>query len=381
MDRRTFIWMALAALAGAGCVSRAPAGGASLHAAPISGAAAPPPVSASTAQAEAIFKEFTNRAWDHTFAAADQTRWIGNAPVDPGGTSPLLPRSDAETSKQTQRDSSKLTSPGSQRRAAQVRDSKKHRPRSEKNRTPDLAPSSRSGPRSLTGDIRRAANGISMINPGEVLQFQAQGYCLDPDRPAPAAGEPMRFIPMARLINFRLRRLFYKVLHAAGGQGRAYAADYQNVIWAIRTADSRQSAWGDALGSAEKRLLDDVMPGGAALVQQVRQTATGRESGGMGLAPIMPGVNFSADSRIHLRRLFNETPLDGMPHGTAQFSMLSPGIAGRAENLGRLKVRWQIANSTDRAFFYDAAQWALESPRNVQRQALPPPAEGLVVKA
>lgn len=49
--------------------------------------------------------------------------------------------------------------------------------------------------------------------------------------------------------------------------------------------------------------------------------------------------------------------------------MLSPGIAGRAENLGNLKVRWQIANATDRAFLYDAAQWALESPRKVQREA------------
>lgn len=382
MDRRAFIWTALAALAGAGCVSRSPAGVASWNAAPASNTAGALPVSASTTQAEAIFKEFTGSAWDHeAFAEADETRWMGNAAVEPGGASPLLPRSDVSTPEQMQGGNSRRSSPGSQARAAEAQASKKQRPRAEKKQTPGPAPAPRSGPRSQAGDIRRAANGNFMIKPGEVLQFQAQGYCLDPDRPAPANGEPMRFIPMSGLINFRLRRLFYKVLHAAGGRRGAYAADYQNVIWAIRTADSRQSAWGDALGSAEKRLLNEVMPGGAALLQQVRRTATGRASGGMGLAPIMPGVDFSADSRIHLRRLFNETPRNGMPHATAQFSMLSPGIAGRAENLGGLKVRWQIANSTDKDFFYDSAQWALESPRNVQREALPPPGEGLVVKA
>lgn len=381
IDRRTFIWMALTALAGAGCVSRSAVEEAFLHAAPASDAAGPLPVSASTAQAEAIFKEFTGSAWDRAFAEADETRWISNAAADPGGASAALPPSDLSTPAQAQGKSSRRSSPGSQARTAPVQASPRQQPCSEKKRTPNPAPASRSGPRCLAGDIRSPVNGIFMIKPGEVLQFQVQGYCLDPDRPAPAAGEPMRFIPMSGLINFRLRRLFYKVLHAASGQGRAYAADYQKVIWAIRTADSRQSTWGDALGSAEKRLLDAVMPGGAALLQQVRRTAAGRQSGGMGLAPILPGVNFSADSSIHLRRLFNETPGQGMPHGTAQFSMLSSGIAGRAENLGELKVRWQIANSTDKAFFYDAAQWALESPRNVQREALPPPGEGLVVKA
>ena len=69
----------------------------------------------------------------------------------------------------------------------------------------------------------------------------------------------MRFVPMAGLINFRLRRLFYKVLHMAGRQHAGYAADFQNVVWAIRTADAKQNSWGDELGSAEKRLLNAAM--------------------------------------------------------------------------------------------------------------------------
>lgn len=221
----------------------------------------------------------------------------------------------------------KRTLPAPQSRDAKVDASEKQKPRPEKKSAPGHA--SRFSPDSLPGDVRRTADGIFMIKPGEVLQFQVQGYCLDPDRPAPAAGEPMRFIPMSGLINFRLRRLFYKVLHTAGRQRRAYAADFQNVIWAIRTANSRQSAWGDALGSAEKRLLDDAMPGGAALLQQVRRTATGRESGGMGLAPIMPDVNYSADSSIHLRRLFNETPRGSLPHSAGlNFPCCRPGLPG-----------------------------------------------------
>lgn len=379
MERRAFIWMVLATLAGAGCVSRSSALITPLNTAATSPAAGPRSAAASTAEAEAIFKEFTGSAGEHAFAEADEVRWLGNAPVEPHGTSPLLPRAHVAATAPTRNDSPRRSSTSSEHLLVEA--SGKQRSVSEKNRVPSPALASQSGPRSRPGELRRAAKGIFTINPGEMLQFQGQGYCLDPDRAAPAAGEPMRFIPMAGLINFRLRRLFYKVLHAAGGQGRPYAADYQNVIWAIRTADSRQNAWGDALGTAEKRLLDEIMTGGAALLQQVRRTATGREPGVMGLRPIMPGVDFSADSQIHLGRLFNQTPRGGMPPGTVQFSMLSSGIAARAENLGRLAIRWQIANSTDRAFYYDAAQWALESPRNVQREALPPPGEGVVIKA
>ena len=61
--------------------------------------------------------------------------------------------------------------------------------------------------------------------------------------------------------------------------------------------------------------------------------------------------------------------------------MLSAGVAGRAENLGRLRVRWQIANSSNKDFAFDAAQWALDPQRKVQREALPPPSQGVVVKA
>lgn len=355
MDRRAFIWMALAALAGAGCVPRSSGGVMSLDAGATSHAVGALPASASTAQAEAIFKEFTGSAWDQAFTEDNSVRWMSNEAADFGVTPALLPGADSSAASPAL-SGTKRTLPAPQSRDAKVDASEKQKPRPEKKSAPGHA--SRFSPDSLPGDVRRTADGIFMIKPGEVLQFQVQGYCLDPDRPAPAAGEPMRFIPMSGLINFRLRRLFYKVLHTAGRQRRAYAADFQNVIWAIRTANSRQSAWGDALGSAEKRLLDDAMPGGAALLQQVRRTATGRESGGMGLAPIMPDVNYSADSSIHLRRLFNETPRGSLPHSAAQFSMLSPGIAGRAENLGNLKVRWQIANATDRAFLYDAAQWA-----------------------
>lgn len=135
------------------------------------------------------------------------------------------------------------------------------------------------------------------------------------------------------------------------------------------------------MGSAEKRLLNAAIPGGAALLRQVRRTATGRTEGGRGLAPLVPGVNFSADSRVHLEQLFRQTPPGAIPHSDAQFSMLSAGVAGRAENLGRLRVRWQIANSSNKDFAFDAAQWALDPQRKVQREALPPPSQGVVVKA
>lgn len=384
MDRRAFLWMTLTALAGTGCVSRSQSG--SLL----------PPVDAdmtyspgSPAEAKAIFKEFTGTAWNAAVPeSGKENRWVSNTP----GNTPEnaeSPPSVADESEKSARTAPQAEQPAGAREKAAPTTRKEHngqRPPPASGPTAKRKKESESTslpatPRARVGDARRAVNGVITIHPGEVVQFEAQGYCLDPDRPAPSEGEPMRFIPMASLINFRLRRLFYKVLHMAGRQNTSYAADFQNVVWAIRTADAKQNSWGDELGGAEKLLLNVAMPGGAALLQQVRRTATGRTEGGRGLAPLVPGVNFSADSRLHLEQLFRQTPRGAIPHSDAQFSMLSSGVAGRAENLGRLRVRWQIANSSEKDFTFDAAQWALDPQRKVQREALPPPSSGLVVKA
>ena len=358
MDRRAFLWMTLTALAGTGCVSRSQSG--SLL----------PPVDAdmtyspgSPAEAKAIFKEFTGTAWNAAVPeSGKENRWVSNTP----GNTPEnaeSPPSVADESEKSARTAPQAEQPAGAREKAAPTTRKEHngqRPPPASGPTAKRKKESESAslpatPRARVGDARRAVNGVITIHPGEVVQFEAQGYCLDPDRPAPSEGEPMRFIPMASLINFRLRRLFYKVLHMAGRQNTSYAADFQNVVWAIRTADAKQNSWGDELGGAEKLLLNVAMPGGAALLQQVR--------------------------RLHLEQLFRQTPRGAIPHSDAQFSMLSSGVAGRAENLGRLRVRWQIANSSEKDFTFDAAQWALDTQRKVQREALPPPSSGLVVKA
>lgn len=396
MNRRAFLWMALGTLAGTGCVSRTQSGVGTTDSGlpPTDAGAAYSPNSSS--EAKGIFKEFTDATWDapsplHAEDVAEDTeesRWLSNAATEVSGDSAAQPPAAPETGTVPAHGAQKgrltakpaeKTAPAAPKQSAGRADAASGRkapiPKENKPAVPSVAS------RARVGDVRSAVNGVITIHPGEVLQFEAQGYCLDPDRPAPSEGEPMRFVPMAGLINFRLRRLFYKVLHMAGRQHAGYAADFQNVVWAIRTADAKQNSWGDELGSAEKRLLNAAMPGGAALLRQVRRTATGRTEGGRGLAPLVPGVNFSADSRVHLEQLFRQTPPGAIPHSDAQFSMLSAGVAGRAENLGRLRVRWQIANSSNKDFAFDAAQWALDPQRKVQREALPPPSQGLVIKA
>lgn len=389
MDRRSFIWMALAALAGTSCVSRSQSAS-GLSGSPLPGTDVDAVYNpGSPAEAKAIFRELTDAAWAAAVPenAEQQYRWVGNAP-EKAPENTAAPDTSARGDKKTAETAQEGQAAKPEKDAAPIMP-KDHngqrRPSASapaaKRQKASPSDSLAATPRAGTGDIRRAVNGVITIHPGEVMQFEAQGYCLDPDRAAPSRGEPMRFIPMAGLINFRLRRLFYKVLHMAGKQNAGHAADFQNVVWAIRTADARQNSWGDALGGSEKRLLDAAMPGGAALLQQVRRTATGRTEGGRGLAPMVPGVNFSANSHLHLEQLFRQTPPGNIPHSDAQFSMLSSGVAGRAENLGKLRVRWQIANSSDKDFAFDAAQWALESQRKVQREALPPPASGVPVKA
>lgn len=392
MERRAFLWMTLATLAGTGCVSRTQSGvgTAEPSLSPTDAGVAYSPNSSS--EAKAIFKEFTGTTWDAPSPQREEdteaSRWLSNTVTevsgDRAGQPPAAPETGTASAHGAQADrlaakpSEKIAPSAlkqSDGRAAAAYGRKARTPKEDK---PDVSPVAS---RARAGDIRRAVNGVITIHPGEVLQFEAQGYCLDPDRPAPSEGEPMRFVPMVGLINFRLRRLFYKVLHMAGRQHTGYAADFQNVVWAIRTADAKQNSWGDELGSAEKRLLNAAMPGGAALLQQVRRTATGRTEGGRGLAPLVPGVNFSADSRVHLEQLFRQTPPGAIPYSDVQFSMLSAGVAGRAENLGRLRVRWQIANSSNKDFAFDAAQWALDPQRKVQREALSPPSQGVVVKA
>lgn len=131
MDRRAFIWMALAALAGAGCVPRSSGRVMSLDAGATSHAVGALPASASTAQAEAIFKEFTGSAWDQAFTEDNSVRWMSNEAADFGVTPALLPGADSSAASPAL-SGTKRTLPAPQSRDAKVDASEKQKPRPEK---------------------------------------------------------------------------------------------------------------------------------------------------------------------------------------------------------------------------------------------------------
>lgn len=91
MDRRAFLWMALATLAGTGCVSRTQSGfGTAEPGLPLTDAdVAYSPGSSS--EAKAIFKEFTSMTWGAPSPQhaedAEESRWLSNAAAEVPGDS------------------------------------------------------------------------------------------------------------------------------------------------------------------------------------------------------------------------------------------------------------------------------------------------------
>lgn len=235
-----------------------------------------------------------------------------------------------------------------------------------------------------------SGNGTYTLAPGEVLNFDVRGFCLDHQFSAPSQNEPLAFRPMTQYIAPELRDLYIRVLRNSGSTA-GNTVDIQKIVWAMRTPAS--ASWTEGLGSKDKNFLNAVMPGGASLIQRAHRPAEYLSGSGGGahnnqqgggdagalLGALLPQLarqlpfNVQQHSNELMRQLQNRRAQKPMPDSSNRYSMLTTsGVAGMGMSLGGLLVRGSLANGSQEPFHFDPTQWVLESSRDVQAVALPP---------
>ena len=233
-----------------------------------------------------------------------------------------------------------------------------------------------------------------VVEPGGLLHFAVDGYCLDPHLSTPSANEPLAFRPMTAYIAPDLRELYVRVLHnALTGKGRS--ADIQKIVWAMRAPAA--SEWTQGFTADDRAYLEGLMAGGVHILQTAHRpdayiAGSGGSSGGAGnggrgggsggagaiLGFLLPAITgqLPYDIRSHsnglLRQLQNRRAERAMPSPLYSYSMLSEsGVAGRGMGVQGLSVRGTIANGSAQSFSFDPVHWVMESSRDVQAVALP----------
>ena len=234
------------------------------------------------------------------------------------------------------------------------------------------------------GSTVRAVNGGFVIAPGEAIEFHVKGFCMDPDRPVPARGEPFAMRPAADYLPSDKRGLFTDSLHYAGTHRTD--ADLQKVVWAIRTAGESDNSWVDGLGDKEYDFLDHARPGGAEQLKGMRsgwKTKKTSTNFSMGeflnvLLPVLSHVDTSGNSDSVIALLTRLSPMGGTPDISNAYSMPAPGIAVKAVGQNVLEADVLIANTSSAPFTFNTQEWVLDPAREVQRVALLPPEIGIV---
>ena len=234
------------------------------------------------------------------------------------------------------------------------------------------------------GSTVRAVNGGFVIAPGEAMEFHLKGFCMDPDRPVPARGEPFAMRPVADHPSPDMRELLTDSLHYAGTHRTD--ADLQKIVWAIRTADESDSSWIDGLGNKEYDFLDKARPGGANQLKAKRsgwKTKKKSTEFSLGeflniLLPALSHVDTSGSSDSVIALLTRLSPNGGTPDISNAYSMPAPGVAVKAVGRGLLEADMLIANTSSEPFHFTAQDWVLEPSREVQRVALLPPEKGII---
>ena len=215
-----------------------------------------------------------------------------------------------------------------------------------------------------------------ILAPGQIITFDYTGYCMDANLPAPKDNEALAFRPITNFIAPSLVELYRQIMRLDGA-AQSDGADVQNIVWGFRAPKAKA-------GQRERALLDKARPGGANLYATAsRGTFVSGSKGGAGSSRAGSGNealarlfgqmlgDFSRPSR-DLMRALNDMGVEGpIPSAEQRYSLLTTQVAGYAQGKGGLKVHGMVANGSDAPYVFDPTLWALESPRPVQRVALP----------
>ena len=217
--------------------------------------------------------------------------------------------------------------------------------------------------------VKFVNDGGIVIPPGVTIAFDNQGYCMDPNLPAPKAGDEYQFVPMKRLIPTELQGTYKRLIAQESAGSSDVKMNMQRLVWAMRTAGT-ESVLANSLTSQQKQILDrcsdyagqfESFNESAKSSNQLRKELNKMfdslvtvkigdvtyTSGDL-LNPEV-GMQKISDHVNHLIELGDSLPVENTGFN---YGELEPGIYTDIQGTGSLKFHARIANSTDKPFTF-----------------------------
>lgn len=189
-----------------------------------------------------------------------------------------------------------------------------------------------------------APSGVVKIAPGEVLTYQAKGYCLDSNLALPSTKEPLAFRPMKNYIAPELHKLYVALMRKLVSEAPR-GVQVQQIIYTMRSEASDISG---ILKEKDYDFVNSLLPNGKTLLDTAHRPAEFVSDNGLSLWASQP-----------------------KPPVTESYSLLAENVAAHCLGVGVLEVRATIYNASSKTFVFDTTAWVVESSRDVQAVALP----------
>ena len=217
--------------------------------------------------------------------------------------------------------------------------------------------------------VKFVKNGGILIPPGVTISFENKGYCMDPNLPAPKAGEEYQLIPMTQLIPEDLQGMYKKLVTKASAGDESVQRNMQHLVWALRTAGT-EAAYANNLTKEQKKILDRCgeYPGQFEEFNANAKANSKALKELVGLADSflnvkIGGVSYKASDLLdpdvgskkinaHLEQLIGMSARLPVEKSGFNFGEIQPGIYTDVQGTGYMQFRAKIANSTDQPFIY-----------------------------
>ena len=216
--------------------------------------------------------------------------------------------------------------------------------------------------------VRFVKNGGILIPPGVTVSFENKGYCMDPNLPAPKAGEEYQLIPMTQLIPEDLQGMYKNLVTKAAAGDESVQRNMQHLIWALRTAGT-DAAFANNLTKEQKRILDRCgeYPGQfEEFNANAKKNKALKELIGMAdslLNVKIGGVTYKASDLLdpdvgskkinaHVNQLIGMSARLPVEKSGFNFGEIQSGVYTDVRGTGYMQYRARIANSTNQPFIF-----------------------------
>lgn len=238
-------------------------------------------------------------------------------------------------------------------------------------------------------------SGHLKLPPGASASFRVDGCCMDDELVAPARGEQLTIRPIDGYIHPDLVTL-YQGVNREYTAGNVRFNDYQQLIWAIRNVETKDTPYIANLQPAQIDTLNSATPGGANLLRRTHLMAANNplndlakglttalsdtlnmvqiNVNGQTLSPMSLLQQGNTDQAIEgiLNNLTAQEPTERLPQGDlSDFTVLDNGLVVQSQADDRLSPGFTIVNPTNSVLEFDPGNYVAESRRDTQRLTIP----------